>query len=101
MGYYTRHVLYASDNTQEHIEALSEMTGYLEHSFNGGGHAIKWYTHEEDMKEYSMKHPDVLFTLEGMGEDPETPWTKYFKNGKMQIAEVKLIVEEFDEEKLK
>ena len=101
MGYYTKYELYASENTSGHIEALSEMTGYSEYSFNGGCEEIKWYTHEEDMKEYSTKHPSVLFTLEGMGEDSETPWTKYFKNGKMQIAEVELVVEEFNEEKLK
>lgn len=60
----------------------------------------KWYTHEENMKEFSLKHPNFVFKLTGEGENSGDIWTKYFKNGKMQICEAKILFDDYEESKL-
>jgi hypothetical protein len=54
----------------------------------------KWYTHE------SINFPNVLFTLNGEGEEPGDIWAKYFVNGKVQTAKAQLVFEEFNPSKL-
>lgn len=63
--------------------------------------SCKWYDHEVQLKAFSKKHPEVLFKLKGEGEESGNLWIKYFKNGKMQVAEAKIIFEEYNESKLK
>lgn len=62
--------------------------------------SCKWYEHEEDMKQLSLKFPDVLFTLRGEGEESGDVWVKYFKEGKMQISKAEIKLEPFDAAKL-
>jgi hypothetical protein len=52
-----------------------------------------WYEHENDMLEISKNFPNILFKLEGDGQDREDIWVKYFKNGQVKTAKI-LIVEE-------
>jgi len=66
----------------------------------GYGDDTKWYEHEYDMKTLSSQLPDYVFTLRGFGEDHEDIWTKYFKNGKVQLAKTTITFDEFDESKL-
>lgn len=61
----------------------------------------RWYEHEENMKEFSTKYPDLLFILYGEGEESTDIWRKYFVNGKMQMASAKIVFDEFDERKLR
>lgn len=60
----------------------------------------KWYEHEEEMRSFSRKYPNVIFILSGAGEEQGDLWKKYFKNGKMQIALAKITYDEFDERRL-
>ncbi len=60
----------------------------------------KWYGHEKDMKAFSRHFPDLVFKLEGRGEEPGDLWVKYFKNGKMQRCHAKITFAPFDENKL-
>ena len=46
--------------------------------------SVKWYEHEEDMKEISRLFPDMVFQLTGDGEDTGDIWEKYFKNGECE-----------------
>lgn len=62
---------------------------------------VKWYDHENDMKQFSLDHPDILFTLRGYGEENEDIWIKFFKNGKMQEAKARIEFDSFDDRKLK
>ena len=59
-----------------------------------------WYTHEENMRELSLAHPDILFTLHGIGDEYEDYWFKYFKNGKIQLCPGITIYPPFEEEKM-
>jgi hypothetical protein len=60
----------------------------------------KWYEHEKDMRAFSQHHPAVLFTLHGEGERGGDLWTKYFLDGKCQVAEAEIQIAPFDFEKL-
>ena len=55
---------------------------------------IKWYDHEENMIELSEKYPNYLFTLSGEGEESGDIWRTYFKNGKCQRVEAKIVFDE-------
>lgn len=61
----------------------------------------KWYKHESEMRKFSEKFPEVLFTLEGEGEESGDIWRKYFVNGKMQVAKAKISFDPFVVDKLR
>lgn len=62
--------------------------------------SCKWYDHEEDMRRLSLKFPDVVFTLNGEGEEAGDVWVKYFRNGKMQVDKIEIKLAAFDPKKL-
>ena len=94
MGYYTRYSLevHGIKNVQEHI-VLREMIDKF-YCFQKDEFALyeseacfypddkaKWYSHENDMIRLSQFFPNMTFCLEGIGEDREDMWRKYFHNG--------------------
>lgn len=105
MGYYTGYSLNISGPGSVHI--IYEVRAKYEnarYAFDENGEqyaTCKWYDHEDDMKAFSRLYPDVLFTLNGIGEDYPDIWVKYFKNGKMQFVKAKIVLDPFDESKLK
>lgn len=60
----------------------------------------KWYDHEKDLRALSNVFPGWLFILSGKGEENGDIWKKYFLNGKCQVAQAKIVIDEFDENKL-
>lgn len=102
MGYYTNYSL-SFDKTvdkEKLVEDLETVSGY---SWDGSFEQsdIKWYSALDNMKIISSKHPEVLFTLDGVGEESGDIWRAYFKDGKMQYEKAKIVIDEFDESKLK
>ena len=98
MGYYTDFELNYSSNERDKVqERLEEISN----GYTGNDSGVKWYNHEEDMKQLSREFPDILFELCGEGEESGDIWEKYFKNGKMQCCKAVLTFEPFDEAKLK
>lgn len=103
MGYYTYYQIEIENVTDadltkdEHIEQIEKTSGY-QGLFE---ETVKWYEHEEQMKEYSKKHPSILFILSGEGEESGDIWKQYFKGGKSQICKAKITFDEFDPNKLK
>lgn len=99
MGYETKYTFeFTSDSVyceeDDLIEDIEDVSGY--NIF----HSVKWYDHEKHMLTVSLKHPEILFTLMGDGEDADDIWVKYFKNGKIQVAKGVITYEAFDPEKL-
>lgn len=96
MGYYTQYDI--TDNDLEVREALVGISGY-EHIDEDD--AIKWYSCEKDMKEVSKMFPDKLITVSGIGEENGDVWVSYAKNGKVYCEKAKIVLEPFNESKLK
>ncbi|EKT4500965.1 hypothetical protein JE943_000947 [Flavobacterium psychrophilum] len=90
MGYYTRHkltIIDGEDNINYEQEIADSTTDYSS-LFDD---SIKWYDCEKDMKEYSKNHPNVVFCINGEGEESGDIWKAYFQNGKMFKTEAKLM----------
>ena len=96
MGYYTRYELTVEDceRHEKEIELIAGYSGLFDDE-------LKWYEHESNMREHSLNHPNVLFRLDGEGEESGDIWIEYYKNGKMQKTKAKLMFDDFREELLK
>lgn len=62
--------------------------------------AVTWYDHDDDMRKVSAAYPDVLFELNGNGENSGDIWKTYYKGGKMQHTEATITFDPFDPNKL-
>lgn len=97
MGYYTEHELSVSEgHVVDYIHEVQEISGYTE-LFSG---EVKWYSHEKDMRALSLKHPNIIFELKGIGEEYPDYWVEYYENGKMQREKAVIAFGDFDESKL-
>ena len=99
MGYYTDFDF--SDNSQEVIEAIYEISDYRHHGVGGKINAAKWYDHKEHCLEVSKKFPDQVITVYGEGEESGDIWKAYYKNGKSFQADAIITFEDFNESKLR
>jgi len=109
MGYYTNFELswiwppekfsYEEEAEIENFVSESENYGFYD-AYDDNGESLKWYDWKEDMKGFSKKYPETLFTLIGKGEESGDLWKAYFKDGKMQLVEAQITYEKFDLEKL-
>lgn len=91
MGYYTRYTV--DWNTVE--------PEYLEFDFftvsNGDTtEGMKWYNYEYDMVHTSKQYPETTFTLYGEGEESGDIWTAWFRDGKHQKVQAKLVIDKPD-----
>lgn len=77
---------------------IVEQSGY---SSLFDGEAIKWYDHDDEMKQISKKYPDLVFTLVGVGEESGDMWCKYYQAGKCQHEPARIEYGKFDPAKLK
>lgn len=118
MGYYTCHNLkiHQIDNEKELTfseiiklktlideyikshEAIEYAVGLIDTEWECD--SCKWYDHHEDMVEMSKAFPNVVFELEGDGEESGDIWKTYYKNGKSQDCPVIMTFDEYDPNKL-
>lgn len=103
MGYYTRHSLEIVGGSNDLIAELrdfSEDAAYAVDENGDSSDSCKWYRHQDEMKAFSLKHPEVVFKLIGEGEENDDMWHEYYKNGKMQIVKAKIVFDEYCEDLL-
>ena len=72
----------------------------IQEEFGAFGDSCKWYEHESDMRDFSERYPTLVFELTGVGEESGDHWKKYFRNGKMQAVQAKILFEPFNENML-
>jgi hypothetical protein len=108
MGYYSYYTLSTQNGSMEDDEKIiSELREENENAnlcLTEDGYPeadITWYDHEEDLKEFSKKYPDLVLHLSVEGEENGDMSQKYFKNGKMQVCKAKIDFDDYDENKLK
>lgn len=56
----------------------------------------KWYNSDEDLINFSLKYPNHLFTLEGVGQENGDMWRLYCQNGKFKRLAVEIKWPDFD-----
>jgi len=107
MGYFTDYKLEIhqdpknqTDEIEKYFTADENEDEYWYNLLDGACDSMKWYNHDDDMLHISRLWPDVVFRLEGNGEENWDWWVKYYKNGKMQTCRSKITFGEFDEQKL-
>ncbi len=104
MGYYTRFKLTVTGETDiDIIGKFRDENDWAAHALDTGGHSsdeCKWYNCKEDIFEFSKKNPDILFLLEGEGEEAGDVWKFYARNGKSYYRKAKIVFEQFDESML-
>lgn len=102
MGYYTFYELEIRDEitfakAKEILESLNKKIGWELFTLEAADENIdpsetdywdictedeaKWYDSDKDMLELSKEFPDVLFGLEGRGEEKQDWWYALFKDG--------------------
>lgn len=93
MGYYTRFALTvepadAWDRAQEEIGKVWEDESPFE---KPGWHtdSLKWYDWEDGLKKASAQLPDVMFILDGEGEEQGDVWRAFFRAGDVQVHKAK------------
>lgn len=106
MGYYTRYTLEVEANGED-LESIRDAIVSESYEMRASEliddmtDDMKWYDHEEDMKDFSKKFPKAVFTLKGEGEESPDTWVSYFQNGKCQEGKTEIVYEKFDPKKLR
>lgn len=75
-------------------QTFSDQTGY---NWRSIGNDVKWYNYFDDMLEISLLYPDVVFTIERVGEDPNDRALGRFLNGKGENVLGEITYGEFKE----
>jgi hypothetical protein len=106
MGYYTNFKLKIISNPNSLPEnpifsRLEEISGYggIE-EYGGELYDVKWYNHEEDLILLSEEYDELVFQLDGKGEENGDIWRKFFKNGKYSFSQAIITFPDYDESKL-
>lgn len=112
MGYYTDYCLYARDKRSSSYHLPEDTVAEIDRVINEldlfeGGDIIdglwgnaKWYYHDEDMIKISRQFPDVLFKLEGNGEEQGDMWITYYCDGRMQHCPASISYPPYDPNKM-
>lgn len=91
MGYYTNYEIIAiEDPNEEFDDFLWDLADYTDYKELQEGYAtsIKWYDWKEDSIEISKRYPNILFRIQGDGEESDDLWRFYCKNGKSKYIEM-------------
>lgn len=94
MGYFTTYDVEITDKEMNYVDDDRKIHQEIQTEFDViFGEESKWYDYEENMKEFSKKYPDLIFTIHGNGEGNNDIWREYFLNGESQHTEAQLVFE--------
>ena len=99
MGYYTRHELTVVKGDNDLIEKFRDISEEATYAIGSNGdseESCKWYRHQDELKGFSLLHPQALFKLSGEGEESGDIWREYYQNGKMQLCKAQIVFADFD-----
>ena len=109
MGYCTRFEMAAKEATTgydvdprieaeiakkiyEDVWGCMSYRGWSPDSFDSiFGDEMKWYNHEDDMIALSKEYPDIIFVLEGVGEEFPDAWRMWVCNGELEKVHAEVI----------
>jgi len=108
MGYYTRYKgSYSGEGFdlakfEDDIEYRSDEIIWSDYDFDldwwieDDGESVKWYAWKEDVEALSLQYPNVLFMIEGDGEEQGDQWKSFTRNGKTIVTKAIVTFEEPD-----
>lgn len=100
MGYYTEYnvTITGAGNANRAIKIAEDELKLGRHDyqvFEGGLITFychgKWYGWREELTAVSAKFPNLLFEIEGDGEDSDDFWKARIKNGECEIVKGKIV----------
>lgn len=104
MGYYTQYSLIVIDGDQDLIRQFREENENAKWALQEDGSCeqeCKWYNSTQELEEFSKKHPEALFQMDGIGEEDDDIWSLWCRNGKSYQEKAVIIYPVYDETKLK
>lgn len=96
MGYYTKYDLTILNDDDYIMDSIIEF-GDLDLSYHLSDRC-KWYDHDTDIINLSLKHKDKVFRLEGRGEDDDDIWVKFYKNGEFRMYQSQIVHKQYSED---
>lgn len=72
-------------------EKESNDCSYFDELADGGVFSWRWYEHHTDMKKMAEAFPNIHFSLEGQGEDPEEIWIKDYWGKKFCVRRATIV----------
>ena len=101
MGYYTEYKLETHDSALTITDIFANLGDWefpgLNYVVDANGetcNSAKWYEHERDMVDLSLKFPNIIFKLSGEGEDKYDIWIKCFCDGEIQTCNALITYDE-------
>jgi len=107
MGYYTSFSVKHNSEDEAEVSAIRDeiykmnLPEFWENDERTFGAYAKWYDVDEDMSLLSSKFPQVLFVVDGEGEDGGDLWRMYAYGGAIQIERAEISYGSFDIGKLR
>jgi hypothetical protein len=100
MWYYTNYSIEAKPEIIKELRESNENANYAFDENWETNDSTKWYDSTQDVLEISKKYPNDLILLKWEWEEPWDIRREYFKWWKYQREEAKIVIWDFDENKL-
>ena len=85
MGYYTTFSLALEEGPREQYQRmLEDIDAIMGDNGMSSFESVnaKWYSYDTDIRELSLRYPDITFRVNGDGEDSDDLWQDFWHNGK-------------------
>lgn len=86
-----------ADDGKTYGQYGNDLTDWISEFF--GGDTASWYDWKKDMVSLSKEYPNLLFWLEGEGEESGDIWKAWARNGKVVTSQARIVFDEPDLDK--